>query len=94
MARHRFSYAYASDEPTREFIGANKLKHLAISLAKPAYRLWGWCFPKQQNLFAFMVEKPNLVHDLQPWLIRDGDEIRFNPKWQKVKNRAVRQEPD
>ncbi len=83
FAAHRFHYAYGSDEPTREFIGSNTVKSAFINLAKPAYRLLGLCFPTQQNLFAFMIDKPDLSRDLHPWLVRDGNEIRFNPRWGK-----------
>ena len=82
FARHRFHYAYASDEPS-SLIARSIAKRVMIQLAKPAYQLWGVCFPKQQNLFAFMVEKPVLSRDLHPWLVCDGPEIRFNSKKDK-----------
>ena len=80
-AHHHFHYSYASDEPTPEFIGKNRAKYFLINLAKPVYTLWGRCFPKQQNLFAFMVEKPVLSQDIHPWLIEDDGVIKFNPDW-------------
>lgn len=81
--RHRYQYAYDSDEPTREFIAESASKRALVGLAKPAYRLWSWCFPTQQNLFAFMINKPVVPRDLQPWLVMDGKEIRFNPRWDR-----------
>jgi hypothetical protein len=83
IARHRFHYNYGSGEPTREFIGSNPIKRAVIALAKPAYWLFGLCLPKQQNLFAFMIEKPVLSRDFHPWLSVEGSEVRFNPKWGK-----------
>ena len=31
--------------------------------------------PRQANLFAFVIEKPRLPDDLQPWMRVEGDEL-------------------
>ncbi len=80
IASHRFYYAYASGEPSPPLTAGSVIKRVVIRLAKPAYRLWGMCFPRQQNMFAFMVEKPILSRDLHPWLVSDGSKIRFDHK--------------
>ena len=73
IAHHRFNYAYGYDEPTPEFIGKRGIKHGAVRLLMPLYRLLGLCFPKQGNLFAFRIGKPKLPEDLLPWLVvKDG----------------------
>ena len=81
IAAHRFHYAYGADEPTPEFVARSPIRRLLITLAKPAYRLWGLCFPRQQNLFGFMIEKPVLTRDIHPWLVIDGAEVKLNPRW-------------
>jgi ubiquinone/menaquinone biosynthesis C-methylase UbiE len=81
--RHYFKYAYDTDEPFSAFIAKNKLKRYFIHIAKPIYNLFGRCFPKQRNLFAFYVEKPNLSTDLLPWLKIENDVIRYNSEWNK-----------
>jgi SAM-dependent methyltransferase len=76
-AVHRFRYAYGLDEPAGAFINPSPAKRAAISLLKPAYRLFTLIFPRQQNLFAFMVDKPVLPRDLHPWLTMAGEDVRF-----------------
>jgi hypothetical protein len=83
-ARHRFHYAYDIEEPSLAFTANNKVKHIIINIAKPAYKLLGLFFPKQKNLFAIFIEKPTLPQDLHPWLMMEKRNIKFNPKWNKV----------
>ncbi len=82
-ASHRFHYRYGNDIPdlvSRERNGG--LKALIVALAKPAYRAFACLFPKQQNLFACMIEKPVLPRDLHFWITLDGDsEMKFNREW-------------
>jgi len=57
---------------------------------RPFYYIFVKFFPKQQNLFAFFVEKPNIIKSLFPWLIFDNKakKIVFNKEWgdQKYKS--------
>ncbi len=73
-ARHRFSYRYGYDAPaTAGSASAGGAKRVLMALALPFYRALVLALPRQQNLFAFAVWKPELPVDLQPWLSwRDG----------------------
>ena len=53
-----------------------------IRLLQPALRLLFRCFPKQANGFAFVVLKPQVPNDLQPWLQvgRDGG-VGLDREW-------------
>lgn len=80
---HKFVYRYGSDFPrTAELENKNQLKSLFITVMKPFYFLFALLFPRQQNLFAFYVEKPS-SDVLFPWLIFDKNEnrFRFNKEW-------------
>ena len=68
IAKHRLSYAYGYDEPAPEFIGKSRIKLGVVRLLMPLYKLFGLFFPKQGNLFACRIEKPELPEDLLPWL--------------------------
>jgi hypothetical protein len=35
--------------------------------------------PRQANLFAFVIEKPRLPDDLQPWMRIEDDDLRPDP---------------
>jgi SAM-dependent methyltransferase len=86
IAYHEFDYLYGRDEPGFTKLERNGWKFLLMKLIKPLYFLFTLIFPKQQNLFAFMVNKPNLPKDLLPWLSMGGDGIvRFNGEWGRKK---------
>ena len=81
-AKHNFYYRYGTAFPcTPEVENRGRLKHLFLQAVKPFYLLFVKLFPKQQNLFAFYVEKPKIPDNLFPWLLFDGDRIIFNRKW-------------
>jgi SAM-dependent methyltransferase len=73
VAHHRINYAYGYDEPAMDVIGKRGGKRVLVGMLMPLYRLFLICFPKQGNLFAFRIEKPDLSKGLLPWLIlKDG----------------------
>jgi ubiquinone/menaquinone biosynthesis C-methylase UbiE len=83
-AKHKFQYKYGNDVPSS--VGLQQkatIKQLVIYIAKPFYQIFILLFPKQQNLFAFYIEKPNVPEDLHEWLKVDGENIRFNYEWAK-----------
>ncbi len=86
LARHRFSYAYGLDEPCGPLREKGRLKHVAVRSLMPLFRVYAAIFPKQRNLFAFMVEKPELPRDLFPWLVLGSDgAIGFNVEWGRAR---------
>ena len=80
--RSRFIYRYAMRIPWGRLQMMNTPVFLWLVRAlHPALQLFFRCFPKQANGFAFIVLKPNVTDDLQPWLeFRDGH-IRPNQEW-------------
>lgn len=84
IAPHHFRFRYGSDKPDAAMRQKSPIKKIIISVMQPSYALFTKIFPKQQNLFAMMVEKPNLSLDLHPWLRRESDgSVRFDYAWSK-----------
>jgi hypothetical protein len=52
-----------------------------VRLLQPALQLFFRCFPKQANGFAFIVLKPRVPDDLQPWLELHEGNVRPNHEW-------------
>ena len=81
-AEHRIYFKYGNAFPcTPELEKRGKYKYLALKAAQPFYWLFAKLFPKQQNLFAFYIEKPDLMRTLFPWLKHNGGKIVFNSNW-------------
>ena len=70
--RHRIRYFREFELPDILASAASPRRRLALRLLKPAVRLITRALPSQANLFAFVVEKPQLPRDLQPWLRLEG----------------------
>lgn len=89
--KHNFIYRYGNSFPsTPELRDKGRLKMNFLNIMRPFYYIFVKFFPKQQNLFAFFVEKPNIIKSLFPWLIFDNKakKIVFNKEWgdQKYKS--------
>jgi len=89
--KHKFTYKYGAAfpcTPELEAKGSNKV--ILLKLIRPFYWLFAKIFFKQQNLFAFYIEKPTIPNSLLPWLFFDEKErkIKFHKKWgdQKYKS--------
>lgn len=67
-ARHRIRYFREFELPDVLVSEARGLRSVALRLLRPAVRVVTRVVPSQANLFAFVVEKPQLPRDLQPWL--------------------------
>ena len=90
-SKHKFIYRYGNSFPsTPELRDKGRLKMNFLNIMRPFYYIFVKFFPKQQNLFAFFIEKPNTIKSLFPWLIFDNKakKIVFNKEWgdQKYKN--------
>ena len=79
--RHKFSYRYGLDEPSATKRSKSWFKKILITILSPIYRLIVKLFPKQQNLFAFIITKPVIPDDLQPWIKFDDGVMSFNESW-------------
>jgi len=83
-AQHRFYYEYGQDVPFQVTVEKEaSLKSLFIYTVKPVYKIFSLLFPKQQNLFAFYVNKPLIPNDLYPWINMNHGEFKFNYEWAK-----------
>jgi ubiquinone/menaquinone biosynthesis C-methylase UbiE len=85
FAKHQFTYRYGNDTPASVDLEKKSLKKTIVSLIKPFYQIFTILFPKQQNLFAFYVGKPDISTDLFEWLQVKDDQIQFNYDWAKEK---------
>ncbi|MCB0846239.1 MAG: class I SAM-dependent methyltransferase [Bacteroidetes bacterium] len=82
--KHEFAYRYGTAFPcTPEMEKNNSLKTIILKIARPFYFLFAKLFPRQQNLFAFFIKKPNAKTDFFPWLVYDEEKknITFNKQW-------------
>lgn len=72
QAVHSFDFGYGRAAPAAVQNPGHSARNLTIGMLFALYRLFALVFPRQRNLFAIFVSKPNLPNDLQPWL-RWGD---------------------
>jgi len=77
-ARHSFDYRQGSTVDCQQ---GWTVKAILVRLLMPAYRVFVWFFPGQQNLFAARITKPNIPRDLHPWLLQQNGKIVFNRGW-------------
>lgn len=84
LFKHKILYSYGSALPCTPALerGAT-FKMILVNILRPVYLLFAKIFVRQQNQFAFFVEKSGSSASLFPWLTR-GDsqgEVRFNKDW-------------
>ena len=87
----KISFKYGTAFPcTAEREIGGWIKVLFLRVIRPMYWLFTKVFPKQQNLFAFYIDKSTTSHSRFPWLDFDERERKFsfNRKWgeQRFKN--------
>lgn len=81
-APHRFSYRYDYDLPrSAKRRKSDSYKMIFVYAASVLYSLFVKVFPKQQNLFACRIEKPDLAKEHFEWLKVENGEITFNEDW-------------
>ena len=80
--RPHFIYRYALRIPWgRLQMMNNRVFFWLVRGLQPLLQIFFRCFPKQANGFVFVILKPKLPDDLQPWLeFRDG-RVCVNQKW-------------
>jgi SAM-dependent methyltransferase len=78
-AKHRFRYRHGASPPSTPELGF--IKRLVIMVAKPGYAFFSALFPKQRNLFAAFIEKPENEQSLHPWLKVARGKVEFNHEW-------------
>jgi ubiquinone/menaquinone biosynthesis C-methylase UbiE len=82
LFKHTFKYAYANEFYSALFT-AKAWQLILIKSLEPFYNVFSKLFQKQQNLFAFMIKKPNDLTNLHPWLENTNGAIKFNKTWGK-----------
>lgn len=82
FAPHRFYYSYSNDSPCTPLRRKKgNYKVLLVNLLRPFYFLFSKIFPKQQNLFACYIEKPDLHKNCFEWLKYKEGKLVFNKEW-------------
>lgn len=78
---HRILFRYGTVWPSGPDL--SKTKKLVIKLIRPLYNAFVKLFPRQQNQFAFYIEKPSMPESLLPWLVFNDAEhkIEVDYKW-------------
>lgn len=81
-ARHRVRFFHELELP----LSVLELRHgrvgaMAGRVVEPALRLFAKAFPGQANLFAFLVSKPVLPRDLQPWMTMSDGGVVPDEEW-------------
>lgn len=78
---HKFVYKYWSLYPDGPDL--SNLKKILAKCLKPFYFLFVSLFPKQQNGFAFLIDKVRTENSLKPWLFKDSasNKIEVNYDW-------------
>ena len=92
FAPHCFSYAYGYDIyiPEQSDLKGLCKKYFAKTVGL-IYPLFALLFPKQQNLFACFIRKPDLEKDHFKWLEYKAGKLSFNQAWaEKYYNRSTR----
>ena len=71
--RHRVRYFREFELPQPVLDTNRGLRAGALRLSRPVVTGITRVLPRQANLFAFVIEKPRLPDDLQPWMrVEDG----------------------
>ena len=74
--KHNYHFFYGLNVPVERLsISKNPLKRIIAKVGKLVLPVFMFLFKKQGNLFGFVIEK-NV--QLQPWLLHDNNEIKFN----------------
>lgn len=79
---HKFHYKYGTS--INGISESDKFYKVKLSILKtllPFQWLFTKLFKKQQNLFAFYIEKPKLPEKLLPWLTWNNGNISISKKW-------------
>lgn len=78
-ARHRIRFFREFELPEPVLASDRTARARVLRLARPVVTGITRVLPSQANLFAFVVEKPRLPEDLQPWMRVEDGELRPDP---------------
>lgn len=75
-------FFYGLNLPIERFqLHKNKFLVGCAYLSFPFIKLLTLLFPKQGNLFAFSISKPNQVIEHWPWIVPKGNKLTINKEW-------------
>lgn len=89
--RHRISFHYELRFPFIALVDRHPIFMLMGIVLYPLAWLTGKIFPRQSNLFAFCIKKPDLQRELLPWLKLQGDDIALNMSWIRERYDVVKE---
>lgn len=81
---HKIEFRYGTYYPDGK--GKSAWKRMLINLFYPWYMVVMWLFPRQQNRFAFFVNKAVHEKELQPWLYRNNQSGLIEVNRDYIKN--------
>ena len=82
IGKHRFRYFYGlRPNSSRSQMMTGRWLDAVYRLVTPAVWVLTRVFRRECNNFAFAVLKPDLAHDLHPWLHRENGEVRLDQAW-------------
>jgi SAM-dependent methyltransferase len=79
--KHQISYYYDLRFPFIALVDRHPIYMLTGIALYPFAKLTGKIFPRQSNLFAFSIKKPDLPRELLPWLKLEGENVALNMSW-------------
>lgn len=86
--KHKFIYRYVTIYPNGPDLSSSK--RLFIKLLYPFFFLFFKVFPRQQNHFAFYIEKPTIQNSLLPWLFFDSNSKRIEVNYNWIAHDYIR----
>jgi SAM-dependent methyltransferase len=84
-AKHGIAFHYDLKFPFGSLVDRHPIYLITALILYPFVKLAGKLFPKQSNLFAFLINKPALPQELFPWLRLEEENIALNMSW--IENR-------
>jgi hypothetical protein len=83
QAKPDVRFYYDLKFPFGSLVDRNRIYLLAALALYPFAKLASKIFPRQSNLFAFVIKKPELPKELFPWLRLEDDKVALNLPWIK-----------
>lgn len=84
-AKHDIAFHYDLKFPFGSLVDRHPMYLITAIGLYPFVKLAGKLFPKQSNLFAFLIKKPTLPQELFPWLRFEENNVALNMSW--IENR-------
>lgn len=79
---HDMQFFYGLNFPFERLqLNKNKILVSCAYLSYPFIKILTTFFPKQGNLFAFAIFKPNIAKKRLPWIEQKGDSLSLNKEW-------------